>query len=71
MAKKGKWLIQINTNWCKGCGICVEFCPTHVLALKEGKAVVIDPDECTGCRMCCLRCPDLAVEIFDKVESAA
>ena len=71
MAKKGKWLIQINRDWCKGCGICVEFCPTHVLALKDGKAAIISLEECTGCRMCSLRCPDLAIEVFDKVEDAA
>jgi 2-oxoglutarate ferredoxin oxidoreductase subunit delta len=71
MVRKGKWIVQINKDWCKGCGICVAFCPTHVLALQDLKAIVIEPDECTGCRMCTLRCPDLAVDVFDKVEDNA
>jgi 2-oxoglutarate ferredoxin oxidoreductase subunit delta len=68
--RKGKFLVQINTDWCKGCGICVEFCPTHVLALKDLKASVQYPEECTGCAMCSLRCPDLAIDVFDKEEAA-
>ena len=27
----------INEKWCKGCGICVAFCPKQVLVLKKGK----------------------------------
>ncbi|EPZ62208.1 4Fe-4S binding domain protein [[Clostridium] sordellii ATCC 9714] len=23
----GKGKLILNTNWCKGCGICVEYCP--------------------------------------------
>ena len=37
--------ITIVTENCKGCGICVEFCPTHTLGLKKGKVVVVNPGE--------------------------
>ena len=55
----------INKNWCKGCGICVEFCPAEALALDEmEKSYLAYPDKCTGCGMCELRCPDFAIELM-------
>ncbi len=55
---------KINREWCKGCGICVEFCPKGVLALdKEGKVMVKYPDKCISCGLCEMRCPDIAIEL--------
>ncbi len=57
--------IEINREWCKGCGICVAFCPQEVLGLDdEEKAVVLHPENCNLCGMCELRCPEIAVEII-------
>jgi len=56
--------LHINREWCKGCGICVTFCPTQVLELDlDNKAVVRRLEDCTACMMCELRCPDLAIEV--------
>lgn len=55
--------IRIDTVRCKGCGICVEFCPTKVLILAEGAAAVADLDRCTACNLCDLRCPDFAITV--------
>lgn len=53
---------------CKGCGFCVEFCPTTVLALDESfnkkgyhPPIVVDLKACTGCDLCGLYCPDFAI----------
>ena len=64
--------IRINLVRCKGCGICVEFCPASTLELKEGKASVVDLERCNACGLCDLRCPDFAIVVvpFDKVLAA-
>ena len=55
---------RIDRDWCKGCGICVAFCPTHVLELdRQDKAVAVRLSDCIACRLCELRCPDLAIEV--------
>ncbi|MEW6261550.1 MAG: 4Fe-4S binding protein [Thermodesulfobacteriota bacterium] len=60
----------INREWCKGCGICVHFCPKKVLALNdEDKVEVVRPEDCLACKLCELRCPDLALEVV--IEEAA
>lgn len=52
----------INAGWCKGCGICVAFCPQKALCLQGDKAVR-DAGLCVLCGMCELYCPDLAIRI--------
>ncbi len=65
MAKKQLKEIVINRDWCKGCDICVQFCPTKVLELDSAdKSTVIRPEDCICCRICELRCPDLAIEVL-------
>lgn len=61
-ANKKSGIVKINKAMCKGCGICVHFCPTKVLEMKEFKASV-EHDGCIGCMMCELRCPDFAIEV--------
>jgi len=54
----------ILRNFCKGCRICVAFCPTQVLGLDDRfKVAVLHPERCIGCRLCELRCPDIAIHI--------
>ena len=58
----------IRKRYCKGCGICVAFCPKHVLVLREGKVWPELPELCIGCTMCELRCPDFAIEVHERGE---
>ncbi len=62
--------ITILEEWCKGCTICVEVCPTDVLKMEpvgtrwQGTiAVVVDADACIACMQCELQCPDFAILI--------
>jgi len=64
--QKKSFEFTIRERWCKGCNICVAFCPRQVLALRNGKVFPEKPDQCIGCRMCELRCPDFAIEVSEK-----
>lgn len=69
MAKKKLKELVINRDWCKGCGICVTFCPKKVLELdREEKACAVRPEDCICCSLCELRCPDLAIEVKTEQE---
>ena len=53
-------------NWCKGCGLCVEFCPKKVLEQAESGGVsVAHPELCIACRWCELHCPDFAIFVAE------
>ncbi|HCJ56801.1 hypothetical protein SDC9_97451 [bioreactor metagenome] len=58
--------LTINENWCKGCGICVKFCPKKVLGLEHDKVKIVDIDKCIQCGQCELRCPDYAIYVRGK-----
>ncbi len=68
--------VTVFPNWCKGCDLCIEFCPTGVLAEgPDDRVIVAHPEKCTGCRWCELHCPDFAIfvtkiEPGDKQEEA-
>lgn len=53
--------LKLEVEWCKGCGICVAFCPKNVLELDHDKIRVKDMDSCIKCGQCELRCPDYAI----------
>jgi len=56
--------LTINPKHCKGCNICVAFCPKQVLDLDEvGKVYIKDLDKCISCGQCELRCPDYVIKV--------
>jgi 2-oxoglutarate ferredoxin oxidoreductase subunit delta len=62
--KKAVAVVEINRDWCKGCGICVAFCPKKVMEMDgHEKACWARPEDCNACRICELRCPDMAIEV--------
>ncbi len=63
--------VHIFPEWCKGCGICVAFCPKQVLEMgKDQKAHVVYPERCIRCYMCARRCPDFAVSVYGHTRKA-
>jgi len=67
-----KGIVVIDEDRCKGCGLCVTFCPQHVLRLAEGRfnpkgytpVEVANPEACTGCATCALVCPDVVFTVY-------
>lgn len=58
--------VTVFPNWCKGCHICVRFCPADVLEQgDDGRVIVAHPERCTACRWCELHCPDFAIFVSD------
>lgn len=60
--------VRVFQNWCKGCGLCIAFCPRQVLAEDaEHHPVVAHPERCVACMWCAIHCPDFAivVEVVD------
>jgi len=60
--------VFINEELCKGCGFCIEFCPSSVLEFSEefnSKGYhpprAVRPEACTGCDLCGIYCPDFAI----------
>ena len=63
--------ITIFSDWCKGCGICVAFCPKEVLDMDENRRVFAKyPEKCIACHMCELRCPDFAINVEEPIAVA-
>ncbi len=60
-----KYTIKINKDWCKGCELCVAFCPRNVLEIgKDRKAEPAREKDCTGCLVCEYKCPDFAITVL-------
>jgi len=63
--------LTFNTDYCKGCGLCVEACPLDLLTIETKKfnqkgynyVVLKDQDSCTGCVTCAKMCPDCVIKV--------
>ncbi len=58
--------IDVRADGCRGCEICVQLCPTQVLAMSpERTAVVKEAADCIACLSCAYACPSGAIRQAD------
>jgi 2-oxoglutarate ferredoxin oxidoreductase subunit delta len=61
--------IIIDTERCKGCGLCVIVCPKNSIIIskisnKNGYfPAETNNSECTGCTMCAIICPEAIIVV--------
>ena len=58
-------VITIKTEYCTGCGTCVEQCPNEVFSIEDDKAVVESVDECMVCHLCETVCPQMGITVTE------
>lgn len=65
--------ITVNKSYCKGCEICVEFCPVNVFEMSEEitdngyhYSVPERVEDCIDCKQCELMCPDFAIKVNEE-----
>ncbi|HXL01624.1 MAG TPA: 4Fe-4S binding protein [Candidatus Atribacteria bacterium] len=63
--------VNINQEFCKGCGLCVNICPKKILTIEDNfnskgyyPATMIDEEKCTACGFCAQVCPDVAISVY-------
>lgn len=61
--------VYTDTDRCKGCGLCINFCPKQAITqsahanAKGYNYVEIDDEKCIRCGACYRVCPDYVFEI--------
>jgi len=71
--KQSKVTVYVDAELCKGCGLCISFCPKDALSFasqlnQQGYNPVTFSSEkdCNGCKRCQIMCPDLAIYVVGK-----
>jgi electron transport complex protein RnfB len=50
-------LAVIDENWCIGCTLCIEVCPTDAIFGSNKRMHAVMESYCTGCELCIPVCP--------------
>lgn len=67
-------MIEVDEDYCKGCGLCIIYCPRDALEEAEtpNKKGIYPPvevkDRCNECRLCEVICPDFAINVKSEEE---
>jgi len=62
--KRDRGLLRIDTDECKGCGLCMEACPLKLIRMGDRinhygyKTAEYVGKGCSGCGVCFMACPE-------------
>jgi NAD-dependent dihydropyrimidine dehydrogenase PreA subunit len=62
--------LELNTEKCIGCGMCVTVCPHAVFKIENKKAQIVDRDACMECGACAMNCEPGAISVESGVGCA-
>ena len=66
--ERNQFKLILDVKKCKGCGLCITFCPKKVFDPgKLGKPAIARQEDCIGCGQCEYRCPDYAIRLTQGV----
>ncbi|MEA5013071.1 MAG: 4Fe-4S binding protein [Candidatus Limiplasma sp.] len=63
--------VFVDKDVCKGCGLCKDACPKHIMELPKDRlnkkgyhpAMCVDQEACIACAFCAMMCPDAAITV--------
>lgn len=68
--------IIISKNKCKGCMLCVQFCPKGSIRMSKdlnergvSYAEFENGKDCLGCSICAVMCPDCCIEVYKEEDA--
>ncbi|MGD8988949.1 MAG: mercury methylation ferredoxin HgcB [Syntrophobacterales bacterium] len=62
--------LELDSDKCTGCGLCVQVCCHAVIAHNEKVVQILDRDSCMECGACAMNCPVEAVTVRSGVGCA-
>ncbi|MBD3233393.1 MAG: 4Fe-4S dicluster domain-containing protein [candidate division Zixibacteria bacterium] len=63
--------LQLDSDKCNGCRMCLYVCPHAVFDMDRKKAVVVNHDSCMECGACAMNCPEGAISVHAGVGCAS
>lgn len=64
ITRNSKGVILIDPDQCVGCGLCVEYCPEHLVFMDTDTDKAVKCDMCDGDPQCVAACPTGALELI-------
>ncbi|WXG40311.1 MAG: 4Fe-4S dicluster domain-containing protein [Candidatus Freyarchaeum deiterrae] len=71
--KKRVKAIHIDPKLCKGCELCIKFCPQNVLEKSKTPneqgyytPIPVNIKRCKACRQCELYCPEMSIFVEEE-----
>ena len=68
--------VEIHRDRCKACGLCIDVCNRHLLALAEElnskgyhPIAIHDEEKCTACALCGIICPEGSIAVFKEIKA--